>query len=166
MFYSNGVDKSIRNDRTNGYLDYGLPEFTVLDVADERLTREFARISKSRRKGFVIRYVGSYGTKMVRDIYWLQTRRRASQSGNGIRFDHDVKPTSCNPSRQPKRSGCKRLELDQIIADGKAYQIAETAKFHFLHYVVAMAFDRACGYADQRGGFLIAFPACQQLHYF
>jgi hypothetical protein len=38
MFYSNGVDKSIRNDRTNSYIDYGLTEFTILEVADECLT--------------------------------------------------------------------------------------------------------------------------------
>lgn len=36
MFYPNRVDKSIRNDRTNGYIDYGFTEFAILDVADER----------------------------------------------------------------------------------------------------------------------------------
>ena len=60
---------------------------------------------------------------------------------NGIRFDRDVKPTSGDPPHQPKRSGCKLLGLDQIIADGKAYQVAEAPKSHLLHNVVSVAFD-------------------------
>ena len=62
--------------------------------------------------------------------------------------------------------GCSWSRLDQVVADGETNQVAEAAEIHFAHDVVAMAFHRACGDADHRGSFLVAFSAGEQLHYF
>jgi hypothetical protein len=59
-----------------------------------------------------------------------------------------------------------RLCLDKVVADGEADQVAEAAKIHFAHDVVAVAFHRARGDADHCGGFLVAFSGGQQLHDF
>ena len=56
--------------------------------------------------------------------------------------------------------------MDQVVADGETDQVAEAAEIHFAHDVVAMAFHRARGDADHRGGFLVAFSAGEQLHHF
>jgi hypothetical protein len=47
------------------------------------------------------------------------------------------------------------LRFDQMIANGKALQFAETLEFHFGHDVIAVAFDGANGKADRGGDFLV-----------
>ena len=50
-----------------------------------------------------------------------------------------------------------------MVANGEAHEISEAAKFHFVHDVVAMAFDGANGEADGGSNLFIAHAAGQHL---
>lgn len=59
-----------------------------------------------------------------------------------------------------------QLGFDEAVANGEAHQIAETLEFHFVHDVIAVAFDRADGKANRRGDLLVAHAAGQHLQNF
>jgi hypothetical protein len=99
--------------------------------------------------------------------------RSGSILETGKRLLEQTLPASLRRAQLARRAPLQRIDavaqrlcLDQVVADGETNQVAEAAEIHFAHGVVAMAFHRACGDADHRGSFLVAFSAGEQLHYF
>ncbi len=58
---------------------------------------------------------------------------------------------------------CERLGFYEVVADGEAHEFGEAAEFHFMHDVVAVAFDGANGKADGWGDLFIAHAAGEHL---